>query len=118
MVKKKLQPKRQKHIPERTCIACRRSLPKRELVRVVRTPEGAVVVDELGKKNGRGAYVCRQRECWRQALQGHALNRALRITLKPEEIASLQAYADSLPATLEPSVAATEDTVPVTIREI
>lgn len=118
MVKKKLQPKRKKHVPERTCIACRRSLSKRELVRVVRTPEGDVVVDELGKKNGRGAYVCRQRECWRQALQGHALNRALRITLKPEEIANLQGYADSLPETLEPSAAAPEDSVSVTVQEI
>jgi hypothetical protein len=118
MAKKKLQPKRKKHIPERTCIACRQPRPKRELVRVVRTPEGEVIVDELGKKNGRGAYLCRRQDCWLQALKHGTLNRALRITLKPEETASLRAYAATLPEILELSVATTADAVSITTQEI
>ncbi|HNT74612.1 MAG TPA: YlxR family protein [Anaerolineae bacterium] len=118
MVKKKLQPKRQKHIPERTCIVCRQPRPKRELVRVVRTPEGDVLVDESGKKNGRGAYLCRQRCCWQQALKGNALNRALRINLEPEAIAALQAYAATLPEILASPAAITAEGPPETIGEI
>ena len=53
-----------KHVPERMCVACRRRRPKRELLRVVLTPEGPVI-DPSGKKPGRGAYVCPdQPECW------------------------------------------------------
>src|ERR671916_796064 len=49
-----------RHIPERTCVACRSPRPKRELVRVVRAPDGTVTVDDTGKKSGRGAYLCRR----------------------------------------------------------
>lgn len=99
MAKKKQQP-RQKHIPERTCVACRAHDAKRALVRVVRLTDGGVVVDETGKQKGRGAYLCCQRACWDQALKRGALNRALRVTLTAEEIAALQAYAAALPETL------------------
>jgi predicted RNA-binding protein YlxR (DUF448 family) len=57
---------------------------KREFVRVVRTPEGAVEVDETGKRNGRGAYICARQECWEAALQKDRLGRALRITIAPQ----------------------------------
>jgi hypothetical protein len=98
MKKRKQQP-RKKHVPERTCIACRTRSGKRELVRVVRlAEEGAgVVVDETGKQKGRGAYLCRQRVCWDNALKRGSLNRALRTTLTPENIAALAAYAADLP---------------------
>ncbi|MCD6344403.1 MAG: YlxR family protein [Anaerolineae bacterium] len=98
MVKVKRKPK-QRHIPERTCIACRTKRPKRDLVRVVRAAAGGVLVDETGKRNGRGAYLCRQRECWEQALRRGSLNRALDATLNTDEIAALQAYAAALPGT-------------------
>lgn len=98
MVKVKRKPK-QRHIPERTCIACRTKRPKRDLVRVVRAATGEVLVDETGKRNGRGAYLCRQRECWEQALRRGSLNRALGTTLNTDEIAALQAYAAALPGT-------------------
>lgn len=100
MVKKKQQP-RQKHVPERTCIACRAQGAKRALVRVARLTEGGVVVDETGKQKGRGAYLCRQRGCWSQALKRGMLSRALRVTLTTEEVAALQAYAAALPETPE-----------------
>jgi len=101
---KKKQQSRPKHIPERTCVACRAHGAKRALVRVVRLAESGVVVDETGKQKGRGAYLCRQRACWSQALKRGALEHALRVTLTAEEVAALQAYADTLPETLEPDV--------------
>lgn len=99
---------RQRHVPTRTCIACRASRPKRDLVRVVRTPEGETVVDESGKRNGRGAYLCRQQSCWERAIKHQSLNRALRVTLSPADAAALLNYAGSLPAQLEP----VEDMIP------
>lgn len=86
-------------------MACRTHGAKRALVRVVRLAEGGVVVDETGKQKGRGAYVCRQRVCWREALRRGALERALRVTLTTEEVAALQAYAAALPETLEADAA-------------
>ena len=53
-----------KHIPRRTCIGCRNVTSKRELLRIVRTPEGSVLADPTGKKNGRGTYVHKTRECF------------------------------------------------------
>ncbi|MBN1876060.1 MAG: YlxR family protein [Anaerolineae bacterium] len=90
-----------RHIPERTCIVCRSTRPKRELIRVVRLTEGGVVIDETGKLNGRGAYLCRQRVCWEQALKRNALNHALRVILSADDCATLQTYAASLPERLE-----------------
>jgi len=95
MVKKKGQP-RQKHIPLRTCVACRETKPKRELVRVVLLPDGTIEVDETGRQNGRGAYLCRQHSCWQTALKRGSLKHALRIQPTPEALASLEAYAQSL----------------------
>ena len=96
MVKKKGQPKL-RHIPLRTCVACRGTKPKRELVRVVLLPDGTMAVDETGKMNGRGAYLCRQHSCWQTALKRGSLTHALRIQPTPEARASLEAYAESLP---------------------
>lgn len=69
---------RQRHIPQRTCTGCGLVQPKRQMVRVVRTVEGNVEVDPTGKRAGRGAYLCRKRECWEKALQRSALGRALK----------------------------------------
>ncbi|UCG25651.1 MAG: YlxR family protein [Chloroflexota bacterium] len=68
---------RRKHIPQRTCVACRRKLDKRRLTRIVRSAEEGVVVDPSGKRNGRGAYLCDQPDCWDEALTGSILDRAL-----------------------------------------
>ncbi len=72
-------------IPMRQCVGCRTQKPKRELVRVVRSPEGQLSVDTRGKKPGRGAYVCRDPECLRKAIRSKALSRALD-TPVPEEL--------------------------------
>jgi len=93
----KKRSRRRKHIPQRTCVACRATRPKRELVRIVRTPDGAVIVDETGKRSGRGAYLCRQRVCWEKALARGAVARALKVPLTAEAKALLQEYAAGLP---------------------
>ena len=62
----------------RTCTGCREESPKRELIRVVRTPEGEILVDAAGRHPGRGAYVCRKRECVLEAMKRNALARALK----------------------------------------
>lgn len=82
---------RPKHKPQRTCIACRETKDKRDLIRVVRTPAGALIVDPTGKANGRGAYLCRQASCWEKGLSKQRLAQALKMTLSAEEAAELQA---------------------------
>jgi hypothetical protein len=89
--------KKQKHVPLRTCIACRASKPKRALIRVVRLVDGRVTVDETGKKNGRGAYLCRKRDCWERALKRGTLQRALRTDLVAADKADLEAFMATLP---------------------
>ncbi len=84
--------------PVRTCVACRQSDSKRELVRLVRTPLGRVEVDPTGKKAGRGAYLCRRAECWKLGLEKHALERALKTSIGPEDLQALYAYAATLGA--------------------
>jgi predicted RNA-binding protein YlxR (DUF448 family) len=94
---------RRKHIPQRTCVACRQVRNKRDLVRIVRTAEAGVVIDPSGKRAGRGAYLCRARTCWDLALapKSRMLDHALKTTLSEAEQAALSAFAQSLPIRLE-----------------
>jgi predicted RNA-binding protein YlxR (DUF448 family) len=78
-----------RRVPTRTCVACRTARPKRELVRVVRTPGGRVVLDETGKVAGRGAYVCRSAGCLAIANTKGALTRALETPVPTALIASI-----------------------------
>jgi predicted RNA-binding protein YlxR (DUF448 family) len=87
---------RRKHIPQRTCVACREVLPKRSLIRIVRTPDG-VQIDPTGKLAGRGAYLHDQRSCWEKGLRGSLAN-ALRIELTTEEQERLMNFGNNLPA--------------------
>lgn len=66
-----------KKIPQRKCVGCGEMKPKKELIRVVRSPEGEISLDLTGKKAGRGAYVCPDRECISKAYKGHRLEKAL-----------------------------------------
>lgn len=75
----------QKKIPQRQCMGCRERRAKKELIRVVRTPEGAVRLDFGGKLNGRGAYLCPNPDCLKKALRSKALDRALEIAI-PEQV--------------------------------
>ena len=71
----------QKKIPMRQCLGCREMKPKRELIRVVRSPEGEVSLDFKGKKSGRGAYVCPDDACLKKAVKSRALERALGVQI-------------------------------------
>lgn len=75
----------QKKIPMRQCAGCREMKAKKELVRVVRSPEGEISLDFRGKAPGRGAYVCPQAECLRRAIKSRALERGLDCQI-PQEI--------------------------------
>ena len=66
-----------KKIPMRMCVACHEMRPKKELIRVVRTPEGGVTLDRTGRANGRGAYLCDSVDCLSRAVKTRALERAL-----------------------------------------
>jgi hypothetical protein len=86
---------RKKHIPLRTCVACRTTGDKRGLLRVVRPPEGPVVYDQSGKKNGRGAYVCANISCIETARKQKKLERSLRAEITPEVFEELLAQAEN-----------------------
>ena len=70
-----------KKIPMRSCIITKEKLPKKELIRVVRTPEGEIVIDEIGKANGRGAYLKKDIEVIKKAKNNKVLNRVLEVEL-------------------------------------
>lgn len=75
----------QKKIPQRQCMGCRERKAKRDMIRVVRTTEGAVCLDFSGKLNGRGAYVCPDPECLKKARKARSLERCLEVSI-PEEV--------------------------------
>ena len=79
-----------KKIPMRMCVSCREMRPKKELTRVVRTPEGNVVIDPSGRANGRGAYLCLKTACLDKAVKSRALERALETKVEPEVYETLR----------------------------
>lgn len=95
---------RVKHVPQRTCVGCREVLPKRKLVRIVRTTAG-VQVDATGKLAGRGAYLHDRRECWERGMKG-ALAHALKTTLSADERLRLEECMNSLPVEAGPMAGA------------
>ncbi len=88
--------KPKKHVPQRTCVACREVNEKRSLIRIVRGPEG-VAVDKTGKMPGRGAYLHDSKDCWDKALKRGILARSLKTEISPEDMEVLRSYMDSLP---------------------
>lgn len=86
-----------KKIPMRMCVGCREMKPKKELIRVVRSPEGVVSMDPVGKKPGRGAYVCHSVTCLQRAIKQRQLERQLEVHLTPEVAEALQNELHSLP---------------------
>ncbi|MBR7146385.1 MAG: YlxR family protein [Oscillospiraceae bacterium] len=79
-----------KKIPQRQCVGCRVMKDKRELLRVVKSPEGGISLDFTGKKAGRGAYVCDDLACLQRARKSRALERAFETTISPEIYDSLE----------------------------
>jgi predicted RNA-binding protein YlxR (DUF448 family) len=88
---------RRKHVPQRTCIACRQIRPKRDLIRIVRLPTGEIEVDQTGKISGRGAYLCPNKACWEEALNKKYLEHALKTEIATEEKEGLWQHSHSLP---------------------
>ena len=74
----------QKKIPMRQCLGCREAKPKKELIRVVRSPEGQISLDFKGKASGRGAYICHDPQCLKKAIRSKALERAFSTQIPPE----------------------------------
>lgn len=88
------KPRRQKHVPQRTCVGCHEIMPKRSLIRIVKGPEG-VMIDLTGKSHGRGAYLHDERSCWVRGLKG-SLAHALRTQINEQELAELRSFMDGL----------------------
>jgi uncharacterized protein len=84
---------RKRPVPQRTCVGCSTATNKRELVRIVRTPDGSVIADPTGKKPGRGAYVHQQADCWEVALKKGRLERSLKTKLTPDDFRGLRDFA-------------------------
>ena len=86
-----------RRLPERSCVACRTPRPKHDLVRVVRSPQGTVVIDPTGRMPGRGAYLCHNAECWNLAGRKRSLEHALRVALPDDVVAALASGPAMLP---------------------
>ncbi len=85
-----------KNIPLRKCLGCDEMLGKKGMLRVVKTKEGDISIDETGKKNGRGAYICRDMECFLKAQKKHSLERSLKCTISEEIYEKLKAEIEGL----------------------
>ena len=89
-------PVKPRKIPQRQCIGCREMKEKKALLRIVRTPEGEVLLDGTGKKSGRGAYVCHDPACLKRARKSRALERAFETAIPPEVYDALEAQMEGL----------------------
>jgi len=88
---------KKRKIPLRVCIGCQEKKPKKELVRIVRTPAGNVDLDLTGKKPGRGAYICPQQACLKNALKGRRLEKNLQLTVSKELVETISAMLENEP---------------------
>ena len=83
-----------KKIPQRQCVGCRTKRDKKDLLRIVKTPEGEICVDATGKKSGRGAYICPDAQCLQKARKSRALERAFETAIGEDIYAALQAQIE------------------------
>lgn len=86
-----------KKIPMRMCVGCREMHPKRELLRIVKSPEDVIALDRVGKAPGRGAYICKRGECLQKAIKTHGLERALEVKIQQEVYDQLTAQLEETP---------------------
>ena len=85
-----------KKIPLRQCIGCGGSKNKKEMIRVLKTPEEEFTVDATGRKNGRGAYLCRSMECFEKAVKGKGLERSFKMAIPKEVYEALKKEMEEL----------------------
>ena len=76
-------------VPQRKCIGCNESKPKKELIRIVKTPEDEILLDSTGRANGRGAYICNNLECLQKAVKTKGLNRAFKMNVDTDVLIKL-----------------------------
>ena len=79
-----------KKVPQRKCLGCMESFPKKDLVRVVRLPDGSTHMDLTGKKSGRGAYICRNKTCLKKAIKSKRIQNNLEVEISEELISILE----------------------------
>ena len=77
-------------VPLRQCVGCREMKSKRDMIRILKTPEGEFMLDPTGRKNGRGAYICRDAQCLEKAKKSKALDRSFRMSIPAEVYESLE----------------------------
>lgn len=85
----KNQVEKVRKVPQRKCLGCMESFPKKELVRVVRLPNGSVEMDLTGKKSGRGAYICKNKTCLKKAIRSKRIQNNLEVQISDELIEAL-----------------------------
>lgn len=85
-----------KKIPLRQCVGCGKMKSKKEMMRVIKTPEDEIVLDDTGKRNGRGAYICRERSCLQKAQKSRGLERSLKHAISDEVYDKLLKEFDKL----------------------
>ncbi|MCC8150901.1 MAG: YlxR family protein [Lachnospiraceae bacterium] len=79
-----------KNVPMRMCVGCRQMKEKREMIRVVRLQDETVILDATGKKNGRGAYLCKDPACLEKAIKNHGMERSFKMSIPKETVAELE----------------------------
>lgn len=84
-----------KKIPMRRCLGCMESKPKKELFRVVKTAEGEIVLDMTGKKNGRGAYICKSTSCLEKAIKSKRIDKEFEVTISTQIYESLRSQLEN-----------------------
>lgn len=85
-----------KKIPMRKCVGCGEMKPKKELMRILKTENGDFVVDAAGKKNGRGAYICRSLDCFKSAVKSKGLERSFKQEIPKDVYESLEKEMDAI----------------------
>ena len=80
----------QKKIPTRKCVGCGEMKEKKELIRIIKTPEGEILLDTTGKANGRGAYICNNVECFRKAVKNRGLERSLKSSIPADVLERIE----------------------------
>ncbi len=96
MIAKKSMVYQKRSFPERTCVSCKETSPKRELIRVVKMTDGQVKIDQTGKISGRGAYICLKDTCWKSKSLKKDLSRALKADLTSNVFENLVRYAETV----------------------
>lgn len=83
-------------VPMRQCIGCQEMKNKKEMIRVLKTTEGEIVIDTTGKRNGRGAYICPSKECFLKAVKSRGIERSLKMSIPKEVYESLEKEIESI----------------------